>query len=141
MDDQQAIIDGEQLRILSIAYFIEAGMSALFSLIGLFYVFMATFVSRAIAQAPASEQGPPPEFFAWFMATIGIVMFAVLIVFGILKLACGLQIRKRRSRIFCMIVAGITCLGFPYGTVLGVFTFIVLARPSVQKLFETPTAG
>ena len=33
-------------------------------------------------------------------------------------------------------VAGLNCLHMPLGTLLGVFTFIVLARPSVQALFE-----
>ena len=36
-----------------------------------------------------------------------------------------------------MIIAGINCLGIPLGTTLGVFTFIVLLRPSVQHVFDT----
>ena len=35
-----------------------------------------------------------------------------------------------------MVIAGISCLFVPYGTILGVFTFIVLQRSSVEKLFE-----
>ena len=34
-----------------------------------------------------------------------------------------------------MIVAGITCLSVPIGTVLGVFTLMVLSRPSVKQMF------
>jgi len=35
-----------------------------------------------------------------------------------------------------MIVAGLGCLAVPYGTLLGVFTFVVLGRPSVVRLFD-----
>jgi hypothetical protein len=42
------------------------------------------------------------------------------------------------SRLFSLIVAGFMCMFFPFGTALGVFTFIVLTRESVRRLyFET----
>ena len=44
--------------------------------------------------------------------------------------------------IVAMVVAAVCCLGIPYGTVLGVFTLIVLSRRSVSSLFEPqPTAA
>lgn len=36
---------------------------------------------------------------------------------------------------YCLVMAGIECMFMPFGTVLGVFTIIVLMRESVQKLF------
>ena len=47
----------------------------------------------------------------------------------------GLQIRKRRWWTFCYLTGWGECLMFPFGTVLGIFTIIVLARPSVKRLF------
>jgi hypothetical protein len=35
-----------------------------------------------------------------------------------------------------MVIAGIGCLEIPYGTVLGVFSFLVLGRDSVVPLFS-----
>jgi hypothetical protein len=43
---------------------------------------------------------------------------------------------KRRGRIFSLIVAGLNCLCFPFGTVLGVFTFVILLRDSVVEVYE-----
>ena len=54
------------------------------------------------------------------------------------KIVAGIRIRQKRSRIFCMVIAGIGCLEFPYGTLLGIFSFIVLGRNSVRLLFEPP---
>jgi hypothetical protein len=34
-------------------------------------------------------------------------------------------------------LAAISCLEMPYGTALGVFTLMVLSRPSVQRLFSS----
>jgi hypothetical protein len=36
----------------------------------------------------------------------------------------------------CMITAGLSCLEMPYGTALGVMTFVVLSRPSVRQEFD-----
>jgi hypothetical protein len=138
--DRQTILDEEHLRLLSVFYFVDAGMSAFFSLIGLFYVGMGVVFFRAIPRGEAGQGAPPPEL-AWLFGVIGLVFLAVFMTFALLKLATGLQMRKRRSRVFCMVVAGLTCLGFPYGTVLGIFTFVVLVRPSVVKLFDQSPQG
>jgi hypothetical protein len=41
----------------------------------------------------------------------------------------------RLLSIFHYAVAAIACMFMPFGTVLGVFTIIVLMRPSVKELF------
>jgi hypothetical protein len=37
------------------------------------------------------------------------------------------------------VVAGINCLHIPLGTVLGIFTIVVLCRESVRELYEAET--
>ena len=63
-----------------------------------------------------------------------------LIVMAGLKLAAAFCIKKRKSRVFCMVVAAIECLEIPYGTLIGVCTFIVLDRDSVIRLFDANAA-
>jgi len=38
------------------------------------------------------------------------------------------------------VMAAIECIFMPFGTVLGVFTIVVLARPSVKEMFELNAA-
>jgi hypothetical protein len=45
-------------------------------------------------------------------------------------------IKKRKNRTFSFVVAAMNCLQFPFGTALGVFTFIVLARPTVKSSYD-----
>jgi hypothetical protein len=140
---RQAVIDNEHLKLLSIGYMVSAAISAFFSVIGLFYMAMGAFMGTMIARMPnnASRNGqPPPAFFGWLFGSIGLVIFLLMIGIGLLKLRAAFCIRERKGRTFCMVVAAICCLGIPYGTLLGVSTFLVLGRGSVVSQFgETQT--
>jgi len=134
---RQAILDEEHLKLLSLGYMISAAMSAFSSLFGLWFVVAGTMfhvISKAPAAAAQSTQQPPP-FLGWVFAGIGIAFFIAFIVMAVLKLKAAFDLKRHTSRTFCMVVAGITCLGVPYGTALGVLTFIVLGRPTVAEFF------
>jgi hypothetical protein len=45
-------------------------------------------------------------------------------------------INQRKGRTFSMVVAGLNCLSFPFGTALGVFTLVVLARQTVINSYQ-----
>ena len=90
--------------------------------------------------ANQKQAAPPAEFFAifkWFY-----LIFAVwFLASGVLNVISGLCIRVRKHRKFSMIVAGINCIHLPLGTVLGVFTIIVLIRDSVRELYDANEHG
>lgn len=135
---RQTIVDDEHLKVLWICYIVSAAVSALFSVIGLFYMAMGMFMGAMISQMPNNGPGnnqPPPAFVGWLFGGIGFVFFLLMIAIGLLKLRAAFCIKQRKSRTFCMIVAAICCLGIPYGTLLGVFTFLVLGRGSVMSQF------
>ena len=58
-------------------------------------------------------------------------------LFGAAIAYAGHSIGKRKHYLFILIIAGLMCaMCNPFGTVLGVFTFVVLLRPSVKERFE-----
>jgi hypothetical protein len=141
--DRQSIIDEEHLKLLSLGYMISAGVAAFFSLFGLLYVFMGIVFSIAFSHLPAAagkagEQ--PPAFVGWIFAGIGLVVFLLAIGMAFARFWAARCIKKRKSRTYCMVIAAIGCLEFPYGMALGVLSFIVLGRASVVKQF-TANAG
>jgi hypothetical protein len=78
---------------------------------------------------------PPREFlamFRWFYVAFGVWFVAS----GILNVLSGIFLGRRKFRTFSLIVAVINCIHVPLGTVLGVFTIIVLLRPSVREIYE-----
>ena len=131
---RQQILDDENLRLLRIGYFISAGLTLFASFLVLTYTFFLSFVFRQIARNPG--QTAPPEFIGRLIGAFGLILALVLIGIAVLKFVTGQQLKKRRSRIFCLVIAAIECLSIPYGTFLGVCTFIVLLRPTVQRSFE-----
>ena len=134
----QNIVDQEHLKILSIAYVASGAASAFFSLFGLMYAFMGLLIGSTMATIPSRPgEAPPPAFIGWFFGLFGLVFFVLLMTLGILKLIASRRLKQRRSRIFCMVLAGVSCLSIPYGTLLGVFTFIVLSRASIVQLFSS----
>jgi len=82
------------------------------------------------------SKNDPPPFFGLFMMAMG----AGIIFLGLVPR--GMPGRRRRSiaakkrHLFCLVMAGLMCvLCNPLGTVLGIFTIVVLMRPSVKALF------
>ncbi len=125
--------DSDHLRILSIVYFVFAGISAFGALIPIVHVVLGVlFVSGAFDDA----KDPPPEFVGYMFIIIG----STVITLGLLFAAClaftGLNLIRRKRYTFCVVVSIIACLQIPLGTALGVFTLIVLFRPSAKELFD-----
>ena len=134
---RESIIDEEHLKLLSIGYLVSAAWNALFSLFGLFYAFIGLMMGSIFANIPPNPgQEPPPPFIGWIFGAFGLLMFVIAVTLGVLKFIASRRLKQRRSRVFCMVVAVLSCLAIPYGTILGVFTFLVLGRPSVLRLFE-----
>jgi hypothetical protein len=134
--------DAEHLRLLSIFHYIVGALAALFSFFPLLYTTVgAIFIFVARHQAATGSkpgQEPPPEFIGWIFAVIGSLMFLLGIAIAICILITGRSLAKRTRYWFAFVMACIECLFLPFGTILGVFTIIVLSRESVKELFAAP---
>src|SRR4051794_19120809 len=85
---------------------------------------------------PVMQSQAPPPFLGWMFVGMGSCGIVFGWTIGILTIVSGRCLHRRRSRLFSLIIAGVNCLSMPVGTALGVFTFIVLLRPSVQALYD-----
>jgi hypothetical protein len=131
--DAQAILDGEHLRLLRVGYFISAAQTAVFIPLGLVYAGMGVMMSRL----PSGGHGAPPAaMFTWLFGIIGTAFTLFATVAAGLKLFTAIRLKERRSRVLCLVTAGLSCLEIPYGTALGVMTFVVLGRASVRQMFD-----
>ena len=136
--ERQRILDEEHLRLLRIGYLTMGGVAAFTGLFGLFYVFMGA-VMASFMRIPQKGPGqPPPELFAWFFVGFGVLFMVLAGTYAALAFVAARSLRLRRSRTLCLLTAGLSCLYIPFGTLLGIFTFNVLGRPSVQSLFAAP---
>ena len=133
--------DKEHLRLLAILHYVVAGLAALFSFFPLLYTTVgAIFIFAARHGTPKPGEEPPPEFIGWIFAMVGSLLFLLGIAIAICILIAGRSLAKRTRYWFALVVACIECLFIPFGTILGVFTIVVLSRESVEALFSTAQA-
>jgi hypothetical protein len=133
--------DTEQLNLLAIFHYVVAGLAALFSFFPLLYTTIgAIFIFAARHGTAKPGEDLPPEFLGWIFAVIGSVLFLIGLAMAICILIAGRSLALRKRYTFALVMACIECLFIPFGTILGVFTIVVLSRESVRGLFSTATA-
>jgi hypothetical protein len=133
--------DNEHLRLLAIFHYIVAGLAALFSFFPLLYTAMgAIFLFAARHGTPKPGEELPPEILGWLFVAFGALFFLAGITMAICILFAGISLSRRRCYWFAFVVACIECIFIPFGTILGIFTIIVLSRESVKALFLTAQA-
>jgi hypothetical protein len=70
----------------------------------------------------------------WMAAVLGLVIL-VGWAFGALTIYAGRCLVRYHKRTFVMVMAALNCLFIPYGTILGICTFILLGQFPARKLF------
>src|ERR1044071_6955711 len=133
--------DKEHLQLLAIFHYVVAGLAALFSFFPLLYTVIGTiFIFAARHGTAKSGEKLPPEFLGWIFAMIGSALFLIGLAIAICILFAGRSLALRKRYSFAMVMACIECLFIPFGTILGVFTIVVLSRESVRGLFSRANA-
>ena len=133
--------DREHLQLLAIFHYVVAGFAGLFAFFPLLYTTIgAIFIFAARHGTAKPGEDLPPEFLGWIFAVLGSLLFLIGIAMAICILITGRSIALRKRYSFATVMACIECLFIPFGTILGVFTIIVLSRESVRELFSTTTA-
>jgi len=72
------------------------------------------------------------------VTTVIVAGVVLAVVSAVHLLVVGIVMRQRRWWTFCYLTGWGECLMFPFGTILGIFTIIVLSRPTVKRLFGVP---
>jgi len=141
----QSVIDREHLRLLAIFHFVAAGMAfmGLLFLMGHYALFHFFFADpEFLRKAGGVQNGPPPAFIMAMFRGIYVALGSWFAVSGVANVLSGVFMRRLQHRVFSLVVAGFNCIHMPLGTILGVFTFIVLSRESVARSYaEQPAAS
>ena len=122
--------DEEHLRLLSIFHYVVGGIAGFFACFPIIHL----IIGIATLAGAFGREGPPPA-----IGLIFVMMALIFITAGwtlaICLIVSGRRLARRRHYKFCFVIACISCAFMPFGTVLGVFTIIVLVRPAVKELF------
>ncbi len=138
----QASEDADQLKLLSVFHYVMAGLFTVGGfLAAAYFAFAGYFVSEMMRSMAPSAGPPPPAGLGWFFGAFGAVVTLAVLAIAVLHFLCGRWLAARRNRSFCFVVACLACFNIPLGTLLGIFTILVIQRPSVQALFDRQYAG
>jgi hypothetical protein len=130
--------EAKQLDLLSVFHYVVGGLLALFSCLPFLHVFMGIAIITGKFFQNSNGSDAPPDAFGWIFVIMGSVFILMGWIIAICILIAGKKLRARRNRLFCMVVAGFECIFMPFGTVLGVFTLILLSKDRVKEAFESP---
>ncbi len=124
-------------------HYITGGLAALCGCFPIIHLAVGIAILAGALKDSSGEATPTiiGVMFVVFPAIFMILAWALAI--GVL--ISGRRLALRRSYMYCFVIACIECLFMPIGTILGVFTIIVLMRPSVKQIFgvddESSTAA
>ena len=124
--------DAEHLRLLSIFHYVVGGLTALCACIPIIHL----AIGLAILFGAFPHNNGPPAVVGLLMVVIAGCFILAGWALAICLFIAGGYLKSRKHYTFCLVIAGISCMLFPFGTALGVFTIIVLMRPSVKEMFD-----
>lgn len=160
IESKELIQTNERLRLLAWGFYIRGGMGLFFSMLFLLYalIFGAfSFMPESAFDSPQtthSQNGtttlqPPPDAsgktpnksdappLIVFRIIAGVMLFVTMIAWTLCGLTAyaGRCIQKRKYRIFINVMAAFNTILIPYGTLLGVATFLVINTEESKAQF------
>jgi len=125
--------DLHHLRLLSTFHYVVAGVLALFSLFPVIHLVVG------IVAVSGGLDGPEgiPVLFGLFFIVFALVFILCGLSLSVCVAVAGGYLRRQERYTFCLVIAALLCMFMPFGTVLGVFTIVVLMKPSVKELFQS----
>lgn len=132
--------DEEHLKLLSIFHYVLGGVMGFFACFP--FIHVAIGVLLLTGTMPSDGNGSqPPAILGLPFVVIGSLFIILGWTLATILLIAGGRLRKKRSWTFCFVVACLSCLFTPMGTVLGVFTILVLSRDTVKVAFAQVRAA
>jgi nitrogen fixation/metabolism regulation signal transduction histidine kinase len=131
--------DLQHLKLLGIFHYIWGALSLIGALcIGAYFAFIGVVLMSAHSSSTTSEDSASTGVVGVILIAAGVLLFLIALVYGALILMAGGKYQKHQGGYwFCFVLAIVTLIvgGIP-GIALGIFSLIVLSRPSVKALFK-----
>jgi hypothetical protein len=128
--------DTQHLQLLSVFHYVVAAIQALFACLPLLHFGFGALMFFVPEKLGHGRDAGPPAFIGLFVMLLAGAAIAFGIALAVGTFIAGRSLAERKSHLFCLVMAGVNAaICTPFGTVLGIFTIIVLLRPSVKQAF------
>jgi len=132
--------DTKHLDLLSTLHYFAGAIMAFFSCFPLLHIGWGLATgSRQLFNISLISQ--PSNEWGWIFVLMESIFFALGLNMAICIMIVGWKLKRRKSRLFCMSVAGMECIFLPFGVLLGGTTLIALNKVSIKEMFapQPPT--
>ncbi len=130
----------QHLKLLSIFHYVVGGLAAFFACMPILHLILGIALIVASKNAGGGNE-TPPEIMGWIFAFLGGACIVLGWTFAACVITAGRFLARRERYLFCLVMGCIECIFMPLGTVLGIFTIVVLSRPAVKELFDGASRG
>jgi hypothetical protein len=117
---------------------IIAALCLVFGAFGVLSALFSSFIFSALAALVGSTNDPDASAGMAVLGLTGITLTIVVLVFSIPYIICGWGLLKLRpwSRILGIILAAISLIRIPFGTIFGIYALIILFNKETEALFQ-----
>lgn len=130
--------NNDKLRILSICWYVVAGLVYVCGSVPLIHVALGgALATGALSGGP----NPPPAWIGFLFMAIGIIAITITYSLATAMVFAGRFLQARKNWTFILVVSAISCLQMPFGTIMGVLTIITLMDESVKVEFGRAGPG
>ncbi len=130
--------DEGHLHNLAIGHYVVGGIMAAFACLPLLHLGMGLAILSGVFPVDAEIEGHGevmPDVFAWMFIGMGALFFLLGQAISIGVIISGRFLKQRKNYMYSFVLGCLMCLFVPVGTILGVFTIIVLSRESVKAMY------
>ncbi|HNR55757.1 MAG TPA: hypothetical protein PKJ19_11340 [Flavobacteriales bacterium] len=120
------------LSLLSILHYLNGAFICLSGFAAFLLIGLGVFLSSDFV-ADQSGGDAAPGWIGVLFQTFGWVFLLVVEAWGLLNIASGYWISRRRNRAASQVIAAFNCLNFPLGMALGIYTLISLNDHQVRQ--------
>jgi hypothetical protein len=129
-DQQKGYLD-----LLAIGYYVVGGLAGLVSCFALIYLVLGGVM---LFRPQSFQPDQPPAFVGCILFALGSGLLLAGWTYAATAVYAGRCLAQRRKHSFILVLAVVSCLFAPFGTILGILTIVLLVQPEVKALFETP---
>jgi hypothetical protein len=108
-----------------------------FGVLGAVFALFSSLVLGALAGFVGQQDDPGSPLGATILGLAGIALSVLLLAYAIPAIICGIGLLKFRrwARILGIVLAAISLIRVPFGTVFGIYALIILFNKQTEALF------
>jgi len=130
--------DAENLKLLSAFYYVLAGLLAALACWQIIHVSIGIGILAELG--PFGDGEAHVDLIGSMLVILGLFCIIFDSALVALLVTAGNCLRNCTRRVFCLVVACLSCAMIPLGTILGVLSIVLLCKPSVKALFASSSA-